>query len=130
MHVAYKKGFCCLVPSLCWHRLKRHSVSRCPRDDLGRFRLPHDVPQALRPERDRRDLPRRRCARPGSSNLQRRDGHHSDGRQGLSLVGKVSVFDFMPLTSFLAERCVRFALPPLTRTSSADIRVVDKNYYV
>lgn len=78
-------------PSLARHRLKRLSVSRCPRDDLGRLRLPHDVPQALRPERGRPDLPRRRRARPGGFNLQRRDGH-LDGRQGLSLVGKVSVF--------------------------------------
>lgn len=101
-----------------WHRLKRHSVSRCPRDDLGRFRLPHDVPQALRPECNRPDLPLRRRARPSSSNLQRRDGHFSDGRQGLSLVGKVSVFDFMPPTPRLEEPRklrsagrVRIALP-------------------
>lgn len=79
------------------HRLKRHSVSRCPRDDLGRLRLPHDVPQALRPERVRTDLPRRRRARPGGFNLQRRDGH-LDRRQGLSLAGKVSVLPYFLLS--------------------------------
>lgn len=85
-----KKGF-----SFCFYlsdgRLKRFSVSRCPRDDLGRLRFPDDVSQAIRTERRGTDISRWRDSRTSRPNLRRCD-ECQERHQGSSLIEKVSVF--------------------------------------
>lgn len=91
-------------------RLKRHSVSRCPRDDLGWLRLSDDVPQTLWTERCRPDVPRGRRSSSGGPDLRRRNAH-VDGLQGLSLVRRVSIFLFtrVRISRVLNEREGEFA---------------------
>lgn len=55
--------------------LKRFSVSRCPRDDLDRIRLPDDVSKEIRAECCRTHLPSRRHSRPSCHHLRRSDEH-------------------------------------------------------
>lgn len=88
-----------------WHGKpkKRRSVSRRPRDDMDRLRLPDDVSQAIRPERRGPDLPRSRRSGSGGPSLRRRDGN-IDGQQGLPLAGRVSAFFFLFRVSIFAKR--------------------------
>lgn len=71
--------------------LKWHSVSRYPRDDLDRLRLPNDIPQAVQSECCRPDLSCWCGTGPSSSNLRRRYASEI-GQEGSSLFKKVSVY--------------------------------------
>lgn len=68
--------------------LKQLSVSRCPRDDLDRIRLPDDVSEEVRAERDRADLPARRHFGPSCYDL-RGGGAPSEEQHVLFVVEKV-----------------------------------------
>lgn len=55
--------------------LKRLSVSRCPRDDMDRLRIPDDVPEEVWAECDWSHFPARRHFGPGRHDLR---GGHGD----------------------------------------------------
>lgn len=76
------------TPAISGHRLKQLSVSRCPRDDLDRIRLPDDVSKEIRTERHRTNVPARRHFGPGCHDL-RGSGAHSEEQHVLSVVEKV-----------------------------------------
>lgn len=55
--------------------LKRLSVSRCPRDDMDRIRLPDDLPEEIRTECHRPDIPSGRHSGAGRNDLRGGDEH-------------------------------------------------------
>lgn len=80
--------------------LKQLSVSRCPRDDLDRIRLPDDVSKEVRTERDRTDVPARRHFGPSCYDL-RGGGAHSKEQHVLLVVEKVGGNFLSLLTCFM-----------------------------
>ena len=79
--------------------LKQLSVSRYPRDDLDRIRLPDDVSKEIRSERDRTDVPPRRHFGPSCYDL-RGSGAHSEEQHVLFVVEKVGGNILFLLTCF------------------------------
>lgn len=88
MHAPTKSSFCFPLVHACdfGPTLKRLSVSRCPRDDLDRIRLPDDVSKKIRTKRDWTDVPTRRYFDPGCHDLRGSD--EFPDRQRVSLVVK------------------------------------------